>query len=248
MKRPCQAFAGRRVVDHLMSGFRGCFRARFTCPPGLAVPAGWVACGCRWPGRVAGGRPGAARFSGPGAAEAPGSRPARRAVARSAMRSSLDAGGAAPYASGPAGGPPRTAAAGAGGGGAPGRDGGVPMRRACGTGRRPRRAGPRPRAPSRRAEARTTEGVGTVRDLGPGRSHVPVPVIMTGASEGRSRQLSEQPPAQPAAHRSATRRAYRAARRPVRRPPRPTRPAPGRQALPWCRSAQRSGRRWSARR
>ena len=42
MKRPCQAFAGGRVVDHLMSVFRGCFCARFTCPPGLPVPAGWV--------------------------------------------------------------------------------------------------------------------------------------------------------------------------------------------------------------
>ena len=52
----------------------------------------------------------------------------------------------------------------------------------------------------------------------------------------------------PAAHRSATRPAPRAARRPARRPPGPTRPAPGRQAPPCCRSAQRSGRRWSARR
>lgn len=42
MKRPCQAFAGRRVIDNLMSVFRGCFCARFTCPPGLPVPAGWV--------------------------------------------------------------------------------------------------------------------------------------------------------------------------------------------------------------
>jgi hypothetical protein len=42
MKRPCQAFAGGRVVDHLMSVFRGCFCAWFTCPPGLPVPAGWV--------------------------------------------------------------------------------------------------------------------------------------------------------------------------------------------------------------
>jgi hypothetical protein len=42
MKRPCQAFAGCRVVDHLMSVFRGCFCARFTCPAGLPVPAGWV--------------------------------------------------------------------------------------------------------------------------------------------------------------------------------------------------------------
>ena len=52
----------------------------------------------------------------------------------------------------------------------------------------------------------------------------------------------------PAAHPSATRPAHRAARRPRRRPPGPTRPAPGRQAPPCCRSARRSGRRWSARR
>ena len=52
----------------------------------------------------------------------------------------------------------------------------------------------------------------------------------------------------PAAHRSAMRPALRAARRPTRRPLGPTRPAPGRRALPCCRSARRSGRRWSARR
>ena len=52
----------------------------------------------------------------------------------------------------------------------------------------------------------------------------------------------------PAAHRSAMRPAPRAARRPRRRPPGPTRPAPGQRAPPCCRSARRSGRRWSARR
>jgi hypothetical protein len=34
MKRPCQALAGRRVVDHSMSVFRGCFWAWSACPPG----------------------------------------------------------------------------------------------------------------------------------------------------------------------------------------------------------------------
>jgi hypothetical protein len=42
MKRPCQAFEGRRVVDHLMSVSMACFCARSTCPPGLPVPAGWA--------------------------------------------------------------------------------------------------------------------------------------------------------------------------------------------------------------
>jgi hypothetical protein len=33
MKRPCQALAGRRVVDHSMSVFRGCFaHGRLTRP------------------------------------------------------------------------------------------------------------------------------------------------------------------------------------------------------------------------
>jgi len=52
----------------------------------------------------------------------------------------------------------------------------------------------------------------------------------------------------PAAYRSAMRSAPRAARRPARRALGPTHPAPGRRALPCCRSARRSGRRWSARR
>jgi len=52
----------------------------------------------------------------------------------------------------------------------------------------------------------------------------------------------------PAAYRSAMRPAPRVARRPTRRPFGLTRPAPGRRALPCCRSARRSGRRWSARR
>jgi hypothetical protein len=38
MKRPCQALAGRRVVDHLMSVFRGCFCARSACPVGAENP------------------------------------------------------------------------------------------------------------------------------------------------------------------------------------------------------------------
>jgi hypothetical protein len=42
VKRPCQALSGRRVVDHFMSVFRGCFGARSACPRGLPVPAGWV--------------------------------------------------------------------------------------------------------------------------------------------------------------------------------------------------------------
>jgi hypothetical protein len=91
------------------------------------------------------------------------------------------------------------------------------------------RAGSRPvpRAGSHRLGpgAQSRLGVLTVRN--PGRCHV--------------RKTS-------AAHRSAMRPAPRAARRPTRRPLGPTRPAPGRRALPYCRSARRSGRRWSARR
>jgi hypothetical protein len=66
MKRPCQAFAGRRVVDHLMSVSIGCFCARFTCPPGLPGSGGMGTCGRRWPGRVGRGRLGLARFFLPG--------------------------------------------------------------------------------------------------------------------------------------------------------------------------------------
>jgi hypothetical protein len=42
MKRPCQALAGRRVVDHLMSVFHGGFARGPLARPGVAVPAGWV--------------------------------------------------------------------------------------------------------------------------------------------------------------------------------------------------------------
>ena len=95
MKRPCQAFAGRRVVDHLMSVFRGGFArgslARWAArlrrdgrvrPPLAGPDRGGQAWACprflpwgpqrlRCPGRPAGPSP-------------------------QAMRSSLDAGGAAP--------------------------------------------------------------------------------------------------------------------------------------------------------
>jgi hypothetical protein len=63
MKRPCQAFAGRWVVDHLMPVFRWRFYARSTCPPD---------CRFRRDGRVrpplagpgpAGGRAGPVRVS-----------------------------------------------------------------------------------------------------------------------------------------------------------------------------------------
>jgi hypothetical protein len=95
MKRPCQAFAGGRVVDYLMSVFRGCFCARFTCPPGLPVPAGmYVRPPLAGPG--SGGRPGPARFFLLGGAQRL-RRPGRPAgPSPQAMRSSLDAGGAAP--------------------------------------------------------------------------------------------------------------------------------------------------------
>ncbi len=81
MKRPCQAFAGRQVVDHLMSVFRGCFCARFTCPPGLPVPAGRVRAAAAGRSGPAGAGLGLSAFSCRGAVEAPASRPARRAVA-----------------------------------------------------------------------------------------------------------------------------------------------------------------------
>ena len=107
MKRPCQALAGPRVIDHLMSVSMGCFCAWSACPPGgVAVPAGWVRA-------AAAGRAGPAGAGlylpafparGPQRLRRPG-RPA--GPSPQAMRSSLDAGGAAPYASGPASGPPR---------------------------------------------------------------------------------------------------------------------------------------------
>jgi hypothetical protein len=67
--------------------------------------------------------------------------------------------------------------------------------------------------------------------------------ILTVTKRGRRRVRKT-----PAAYRSAMRPAPRVARRPTRRLLGPTRPAPGLRALPCCRSARRSGRRWSARR
>ena len=75
MKRPCQAFAGRWVVDDLMSAFRGRFCARFTCPlgcrfrrdghvrPPLAGPGGGEAWAC--PRFLPGGRRAPASTAGP---------------------------------------------------------------------------------------------------------------------------------------------------------------------------------------
>ena len=95
MKRPCQAFAGRRVVDHLMSVSMGCFCAWSTCPPGLAVPAGWVRAAAAGRAGSAGAGLGLPAFParGPQRLRRPG-RPA--GPSPQAMRSSLDAGGAAP--------------------------------------------------------------------------------------------------------------------------------------------------------
>ena len=54
MKRRCQALAGRRVVNHLMSVFHGCFaRGRLARVGGGSSGKG--ACGRRWPGRDGGG-------------------------------------------------------------------------------------------------------------------------------------------------------------------------------------------------
>ena len=67
MKRPCQAFAGRRVVDHLMSVFRGRFCARSTCPLGCRFRRDGR-CG---PPRDGGGRGGWGRCAGAGWWRAP---------------------------------------------------------------------------------------------------------------------------------------------------------------------------------
>ena len=83
MKRPCQAFAGRRVVDHLMSVFRRCFCARFTRPARAGGSGGMGTCGRRWPPGC-GGRPGPARSSCPRAAEASAARALRAPVSPAA--------------------------------------------------------------------------------------------------------------------------------------------------------------------
>jgi hypothetical protein len=81
MKRPCQALAGRRVVDHLMSVSASVLRA-------VRLPArGWrfrrYGCVRLAAGRAGRrGRPGPARGFLPGGPQwSPASRPARRAVA-----------------------------------------------------------------------------------------------------------------------------------------------------------------------
>jgi len=102
MKRPCQALAGRRVVDSFMSVFSvGVFARGPLARVGLAVPAGWTRA-------AAAGRAGR-RGAGLGlpAYSCRGGRSGLRGQGRpagspQAMRSSLDAGGAARKLPGPA--------------------------------------------------------------------------------------------------------------------------------------------------
>jgi sterol desaturase/sphingolipid hydroxylase (fatty acid hydroxylase superfamily) len=86
----------------------------------------------------------------------------------------------------------------------------------------------------------TEPGIGPIRMLPRTESRPGIPTVRK-----LGRRSFRKPPA---AHPSATRPAHRAARRPTRRPPRRTHRVPGRQAPLCCRSARRSGCRWSARR
>ena len=63
MKRPCQAFAGRWVVDHLMPVFPWAFLRAVHLPAGLPVPAGWTRAAAAGRARAGGGRPGPVRVS-----------------------------------------------------------------------------------------------------------------------------------------------------------------------------------------
>jgi hypothetical protein len=124
MKRPCQAFAGRRVVDHLMSRFDGCFCARSACPPGGGGSGGMGACGRRWPGRAAGPAWACPRFPARGAAVVSGVQAGPQGRRRRRCAAALTLEGRPRSLPARPADQPRTVAAAAGGGGAPGRDGG----------------------------------------------------------------------------------------------------------------------------